>query len=129
MKPENYYSPGNTLHRALEKVSESFFQVGCDMFQAIHEKAYELGGDEFAEEVTGTAFEGFDIIPNPDALQLLMTRDPNIGSAVMDRAKEIMEERQQAEIKARFPVQGRLRKFGKALIDANALIWTGQRPR
>lgn len=113
----------------MEKVGESFFQVGCDMFQAIHETAYELGGDEFAEEVTETAFEGFDVIPNPDALQLLMTRDPNIGSAVTDRMKQIMEERHQAEIKARFSVRSRLRKVGKALLDANTLLWTGQTPK
>lgn len=127
---------GEYLHAAMQQVSdsfetvgESFRLVGVDMFQAMNEVAYEIGGDNFADEVVEVAFNDYDVLPNPAALRLLVERNPNAAIEVMVRSSEIQKQRHQEELDTRFPIQSRLRKIGKGILDANTLLWTGQRPK
>jgi hypothetical protein len=138
MEFRHNYTGGKYLHGEdttqrlddfLRAVSDSFWQVGVDMFQAMNEVAHDMGGDKFADEVVEVAFNGYDEIPNPDALKLLNNRDSEAAMKVMARSSEIQKERHKEELDARFPVRSRLRKFGKGLLDANTLLWTGQRLR
>lgn len=138
MEFRHNFTEGKYLHTAdtaqrvndsFRAVSDAFWRVGVDMFQAMNEVAYDIGSDELADEVVEVAFDGYDAMPNPEALRLLNARDPEASMRVMARSSEIQKERHQEEIDARFPVRSRLRKFGKGLLDANALLWTGQRPR
>lgn len=131
MESQHNHTNGNYLKTddSSRAVSDAFQEVGMDMFQAMNEVAYDMGGDEFANEVVEAAFDSYDIMPNFKALKLLKARDPEAATRVMSRSSEIQKERHQEERDAMFPVRGRLRKLGKALIDANTIMWTGQKPR
>ena len=93
-------NPNLLASESNEALRDAFFQVGVDIFQAIHEKAYEIGGDKLAEKATTIAFKDFDLLPNVDAIELLMTHDPNAGSDIMNRSEEIGKERQLLELKS-----------------------------
>lgn len=101
--------------------------VGNDTFRAMQEVAGEIGGEDFAQEVTNTALYGNAVLPNPESLILMEQVSPGSVETVMARAKEIQTERHEAELNQLllYRTKGRLKRFGKALIDANTLIWTG----
>ncbi len=93
-------NPNLLASKSNEALRDAFLQVGVDIFQAIHEKAYEIGGDELAEKATTIAFKDFDLLPNVDAIELLMTHNPNAGSDIMNRSEEIGKERQSLELES-----------------------------
>lgn len=80
------------FEQAVGDIESAFVEVGGDMSAAIYEIAIELGGEDFATEVI-TAAGSAPGLPNPLALQMIQDREPGSAERVMERAKELAEQK------------------------------------
>jgi len=73
--------------------------VGSDIEAAIAQVAEEMGGTSFALFVNKIARsqESVDVLPNPDALNVLAIFDTEAPARVMGRAQQISAAREQQE--------------------------------
>jgi hypothetical protein len=109
------------FERAAQDLEDAFIDVGHDMTTAMHEVAFELGGEEYAAEITATA--SVPGLPNPQALKMLQDRDPGSAERVMDRAKQIADARHEqelAELKSH-----KLRRYGGAILQGFSSLGSG----
>lgn len=123
------YEATDQVNEAIINVGIAFQKVGTDIFQALQEEAYEIGGDGLLAEVVQVAFDGYDVLPDPMSIELLIKHNPGGAKEIIKRTIEIQQRRHQEELDAQFPVQSRLKKFGKGIIGASTLILTGRLPR
>lgn len=103
------------LERDAQNIRGDWEKVGEYFSAAMEEIAIDVGGVDFASDVAALA-ESEEVLPNPEALQMLESKYPGSGQMVMQRMGELQNEAHQRERAELY--RPRSSRIGKAIINA-----------
>lgn len=103
----------------MQPMQRDWQAVGGYLAAAMREIAADLGGEEFATQITDLAISD-DVLPNPAALKMLEDSFPGSAERVLIRSSEIQRETHQQELAAlRKP---NLRRNGRVILEGFASL-------